>query len=297
MGLLIPNSTQIPNFLLDRIMPLIEPAEWKVLSVICRKTFGWQKFEDRVSLSQFEKATGLSRPWLVKILARFTKSGLVVKKHSSRGDIYSMNLESNVTQVISKLHGDPEVSLPINGVNQLTETATTGSLSSPQPVNRVNTQKPIKTNKPKKDLSCPGEQEPTDPRHQPIREHIRKRHAESNQMSLELVPWSAPEGVALRKLLKDSPNLSVQDACRCVDNYYLSDVNISAKPRKWIPDLLEFWVGSLNQFKTPRMFDREHQRQAEKRAHANVGVYTGAPERSGLPDADAGPMKPSGGTE
>jgi hypothetical protein len=114
---------------------------------------------------------------------------------------------------------------------------------------------------------------------------------------MELVPWSAPEGAALKRLLKVSPNLSVQDACRCVDNYYLSDVNVSANPRKWIPNLLEYWVGSLNQFKTPHVFEKEYQRQAEKRAQANVGVYSGTPEDSELLEADAPPNKPSGATE
>src|SRR5258708_75327 len=154
MGLLIPNSTQIPNFLLDQIMPMVEPAEWKVLSFICRKTFGWQKFEDRISLTQFEQATGLSRPWLVKILARLTKSGLLVKKRSTRGDIYGLNLKCNAVEVSAELRGDVEVSSLINPVNQLTQTIANGLLTSPQPVNTVNTQKPIETNKPQTNLPC-----------------------------------------------------------------------------------------------------------------------------------------------
>jgi phage replication O-like protein O len=55
-----PNYTQVPNAIFDR-MHEMTPAEFMVLSAICRKTFGWQKSEDVISLSQLQKMTGLSR--------------------------------------------------------------------------------------------------------------------------------------------------------------------------------------------------------------------------------------------
>lgn len=55
-----PNFTQIPNDLLDKMADM-SPAEFKVLMAICRKTFGWRKSHDVISLSQLEEMTGLSR--------------------------------------------------------------------------------------------------------------------------------------------------------------------------------------------------------------------------------------------
>lgn len=60
MALNPPNFTQIPNEILDR-MHEMTPAEFKVLVAICRKTFGWHKERDIISLTQLEEMTGLSR--------------------------------------------------------------------------------------------------------------------------------------------------------------------------------------------------------------------------------------------
>jgi Bacteriophage replication protein O len=181
MTLLIPNSTQVPNFLLDKILPVVNPAEWKVITFVCRKTYGWQKREDRISLTQFERGTKLSRPWLVKILARLTKSGLLLKNSGPGGDIYGFNLECDVTAALAALCGGVELSSPVNSINQLTQLIKTGSVSSPQLVNSVNTQKPKETKK-------------------PICEDILKRHAESkNKKAIE----PSQEGLRLARLLHD----------------------------------------------------------------------------------------------
>ena len=50
---LIPNSTQIPNVILDKIIPGIPNAEAKCLLYICRRTYGFHKEKDRISLTQF----------------------------------------------------------------------------------------------------------------------------------------------------------------------------------------------------------------------------------------------------
>src|SRR5262249_29029718 len=118
MSLLIPNSTQVPNYLLDEVMPSCNPAEWKVISFICRKTFGWRKTTDRISLSQFEEGTGLSRKWLVIILDRLTARGLLQRDKTTKGDVYSLNLQSGV------------LSTPVQEPKWCTEYTKTGVLSS-----------------------------------------------------------------------------------------------------------------------------------------------------------------------
>jgi len=56
-----PNYTQIPNALLDEHLPAMKEAELKVTLAIARKTFGWHKASDQLSLSQLMTLTGLSR--------------------------------------------------------------------------------------------------------------------------------------------------------------------------------------------------------------------------------------------
>jgi phage replication O-like protein O len=63
--LLIPNTTQVPNVLLDVVMPAIKNASLRVLLAVARKTYGYQKSADDISLTQLQKLTGLSRQGVV----------------------------------------------------------------------------------------------------------------------------------------------------------------------------------------------------------------------------------------
>lgn len=87
----IPNSTMTPSVYFDKIMPLLTPAEWKVLSYLIRRTYGFRKDRDRVSLSQItdgivradgtplDYGTGLSIPTARKALRGLLKYKLVSK--------------------------------------------------------------------------------------------------------------------------------------------------------------------------------------------------------------------------
>jgi len=57
-----PNTTQTPNFLFDLLMSecVDHPARFFVLCAIVRKTYGWHKNEDNLSMSQIIELTGLT---------------------------------------------------------------------------------------------------------------------------------------------------------------------------------------------------------------------------------------------
>jgi phage replication O-like protein O len=54
------NYTQIPNCLFN-LLPYLTAAELKIILHIIRKTIGFHKETDRISYSQFQKATGVHR--------------------------------------------------------------------------------------------------------------------------------------------------------------------------------------------------------------------------------------------
>lgn len=55
--------------------------EWQIIWVILRKTWGWNKKEDSISLTQFENLTALSRPSVKEAIDKLVgKKVLVVKK-------------------------------------------------------------------------------------------------------------------------------------------------------------------------------------------------------------------------
>ena len=69
----IPNSFIIPNSVVDELMAEMSGVELKCYLFVIRKTKGWNKEEDAISVSQFMKVTGLSnkpelvkRPWLMR---------------------------------------------------------------------------------------------------------------------------------------------------------------------------------------------------------------------------------------
>src|SRR5574344_1990357 len=64
----IPNSFQITNAFVDEAMKKLSPTANLLYIVIVRKTRGWQKNKDAISLTQFEEITGLSRKTVIKAI-------------------------------------------------------------------------------------------------------------------------------------------------------------------------------------------------------------------------------------
>ncbi len=51
-GFRFPNTTPVPDELFDELLADLSGAELKVLMYICRRTFGFKKERDTISLSQ-----------------------------------------------------------------------------------------------------------------------------------------------------------------------------------------------------------------------------------------------------
>ena len=96
-----PEYTQFPDELLDHVMPYLSGAEWKVLSYIIRKTFGWKKERDYISTSQLERGvrdrakgniidrgTGLSRPTIRAAVRSLEEKRLIIveRRMTPEGD-------------------------------------------------------------------------------------------------------------------------------------------------------------------------------------------------------------------
>lgn len=66
---MLPNSTQVPNFILDELLPSLKPTELTLLLIIIRSTIGWvedtatgrRKEKDWLSSSQLVAKTGFRR--------------------------------------------------------------------------------------------------------------------------------------------------------------------------------------------------------------------------------------------
>ncbi|WP_312969771.1 replication protein [Acinetobacter gerneri] len=102
MSKFVPNSFQVPNAFVDDVLNKISDAACKLYLVICRKTRGWNKEMDSISLTQFEEITGKSRPTVVKCLKELIEVGLVVELESTfHGNTYKLGDETSVRMVVN----------------------------------------------------------------------------------------------------------------------------------------------------------------------------------------------------
>ncbi len=82
---LLPNTTQIPNLILDEVMPHLSDTEFRVLIIICRQTLGWiedattgrRKAEDWISYTQLIEKTGRNRQAISKALKGLKEKDLI----------------------------------------------------------------------------------------------------------------------------------------------------------------------------------------------------------------------------
>jgi len=80
----VPNHTQIPNTFIDESMSKLTHAQFKVLIAICRKTIGWHKQSDYISISQIVELAGVSNKTVVGAIKELEKMGYITTQKSKR---------------------------------------------------------------------------------------------------------------------------------------------------------------------------------------------------------------------
>ena len=100
----IPNSFQVPNALVDDLMAELGGVELKCYLLVIRKTKGWSKEFDAISLSQFVTFTGAGKTAVINALKNLVDAGLLVRKVGVRNtSVYAINLFKNSTSSESEL--------------------------------------------------------------------------------------------------------------------------------------------------------------------------------------------------
>lgn len=83
---------KIANDLVDSFCKLkLSPNETQILWCILRKTYGFNKKEDKISLTQFEKQTNLSRPGVVRALKKLVAKQILVVNPQPFIHVFSLN--------------------------------------------------------------------------------------------------------------------------------------------------------------------------------------------------------------
>lgn len=142
-----PNYTQVPDELFDELLPVLSGAELKVLLYIVRRTFGFKKPSDNISLSQItdgivtstgkrlDGGTGLVKSTAALAVKGLVEKNIIVKvrnqapRHGDMATTYALNLITIPVQKsappVSENHTPPgqEIGHPVGRKSDTQETA------------------------------------------------------------------------------------------------------------------------------------------------------------------------------
>jgi hypothetical protein len=109
-----PHYTQVPDDFFDLLLSELTPAEFKVCAYIIRRTFGWKKDADAISLSQMvngirrrdgthvDGGTGLTKPTVIAAIKGLLEKGVIVRQLNS-----SPERGNEASTYALRLAGDP----------------------------------------------------------------------------------------------------------------------------------------------------------------------------------------------
>jgi len=113
IGFYSPRYTQVPDDLFDELMSELSGSELKVLLYVIRRTFGFKKDSDHISLSQMvngitkkdgsvqDKGTGLHKDSVIKAVKSLVSKGVLLKnrktsdQHGYTATEYALNIRNN----------------------------------------------------------------------------------------------------------------------------------------------------------------------------------------------------------
>ncbi len=128
MSKFIPNAFQIPNSVIDELLAKLTCAELKCYLFVVRKTKGWNKESDSISVSQFMEVTGLSNRSVITACESLVEMGLLERSGGERklntysvkafdfsetgeksssvksGEIFSETGEKSSSDLVKKVH-------------------------------------------------------------------------------------------------------------------------------------------------------------------------------------------------
>lgn len=87
------NYQQI-NWLTDEVMPKTDGSVYKVVSAVARKTWGWNKATDTISISQFMELTGIAnRTNMIRAIQKAIDDGYITREENGQQYDYRMTAQ------------------------------------------------------------------------------------------------------------------------------------------------------------------------------------------------------------
>ena len=206
-----PQYTQVPNELLDEFMPVLSGSELKVALFVARKTFGWHKEDDDLSISQIMAGTGLSRPAVCTATDKLVERGLLVRREGidNTPHNYRLNVQTSkesLLGVVKKVNSQKKLLK-----KSIKESADAANASPPSPVDTPS--QPSKPNLSQTQTSVPAQVEVVPP--PPTAEQAAANDAAF--AALEAAPPEARQPSRARGVSKDAIERAIADVCYRAD--------------------------------------------------------------------------------
>lgn len=111
----MPNSTQIPNRLIDEVMPLVGDTAFRVLVIIARQTYGWiadketgrRKEKDWISYSQLKLKTGRGNTAVAEALRELEEKNLI-SISDEKGNVLATKESRRGKRLFYRIQTSPE---------------------------------------------------------------------------------------------------------------------------------------------------------------------------------------------
>lgn len=132
---------QQTDYLFDVVMPQVDANAFKIICTVARKTWGWNKNSDTISVSQFMEATGLnSRSTATSAIVRAVESGFINRQKAGQSWSYRMDFYEkpyrepvqqdekpyrNPVQIYEKPYREPVRLEPVETLETVPATGTT----------------------------------------------------------------------------------------------------------------------------------------------------------------------------
>ena len=139
-GFHTPHYTQVPDQLFDELLPLLSGAEMKALLYICRRTFGFKKDSDNISINQMlngirrkdgtwlDHGAGLSKPTLLRALKGLKAKHIIAverRQNADEGNLatnYRLNIQEALGQKVNQPESQSLTTPLVSEIDQQQET-------------------------------------------------------------------------------------------------------------------------------------------------------------------------------
>lgn len=89
--------TPIAHTILEALSrQVISPDEWRILMIIFRKTYGWDKKQDHISHTQFSEITGISRNHIPRIINKLLARNIIYRVSPNQGTGVPQSRDGNI---------------------------------------------------------------------------------------------------------------------------------------------------------------------------------------------------------